>query len=323
MTMKRVKVFTLMMLTLGLLTACRQQGHQTGEKVTVGIVQYAEHAALDQARQGFLEVLDEAGFKEGKTLKVIKKNAQGEQANLQTMVEQVAGKTDLNFAIATPAAQALLTADSETPSVFTAVTDPVQAGLVDSLKKPGGNMTGSIDATDVKQQVDLLSRAFPQAKKVGIFYNSSEVNSEWQAKAAQKALEQKRIKVVTKTVTTSNDVQAVMSSLASQVDAVFLPTDNTVASTAATIGEVLKEAKVPAMGSDEAYLDAVLFTSGVDYHAIGRQAGQKALKLLKGQKPANLSVAKPQKTKIAVNEEMAKVLGIDPKLIQDLAKNNQ
>lgn len=107
------------------------------------------------------------------------------------MVEQLAGKNDLQLAIATPAAQALLNVDSLTPAVFTAVTDPVSAGLVDTLAKPGGNMTGSIDATNVENQIDLLTKAFPQARTVGIFYNSSEVNSEVQAKKAKRELEKK------------------------------------------------------------------------------------------------------------------------------------
>lgn len=211
------------------------------------------------------------------------------------MVDQLAGKNDLNFAIATPAAQALLNADQETPEVFTAVTDPVAANLVDSLSKPGGNMTGTIDATNVSDQINLLTKVAPKAKTVGIFYNSSEVNSEAQAKQAKEALEKKGIKVVEKTVTSTNDVQQVMTSLAKQVDAVYLPTDNTVASTATTIGDILKDAKIPSIGSDEAYLNAVLFTSGVNYHAIGKQAGKQAVSILKGKNPAEVKVGKPKK----------------------------
>lgn len=302
------------------LAACRKEAGQAHQSAKVGIIQYAEHSALDAAREGFIEALAEGGFKEGKTLTVTTRNAQGNQANLQTMVEQLAGKNDLNFAIATPAAQALLNGDQETPAVFTAVTDPVSAGLVDSLAKPGGNMTGSIDATDVAGQIDLLTKALPQAKTVGIFYNSSEVNSEVQAKAAKKALEKKDLKVLVKTVTTTNDVQQVMTSLANQVDAVYLPTDNTVASTASTIGDILKEAKVPSMGSDDAYLSAVLFTSGVDYKAIGKQAGKEAVAILKGKSPATIKVAKPEKAKIAVNDDMAKALGMDSQAIKALGK---
>lgn len=309
--MKKISRFTIIALVLLTLTACRQDKVAQKDHYKIGIVQYAQHPALDAAHKGFIKALAEAGYKEGKNLQVTEKNAQGEQANLQTMVEQLAGKNDLNFAIATPAAQAMVNADQETPTIFTAVTDPVSAGLVKSLDKPGASATGSIDAGDVKQQIDLLSKVLPKAKTVGIFYNSSEVNSQTQAKQAKKALAKKGIKVIVKTVMTSNDVQQVMTSLASQVDAVYLPTDNTVASTASTIGQVLKEAKVPALGSDAAYLDAVLLTSGVDYQAIGHAAGQEAVKVLKGKKVSAIPVAKPQKAQIKINEDMAKAIGMD------------
>lgn len=319
MRFKKFLVGSVAFLSTVALAACSTSSSNNGE-TKVGIIQYAEHDALTATREGFMEALEKAGYKEGDNLTVDLQNSQGDQANLQTMVEQLAGKNDVNFAIATPAAQSLLSVDSETPSVFTAVTDPVSAGLVDSMEKPGGNMTGSVDASDVKGQLDMLLKVVPDAKTVGIFYNSSEVNSEVQAKEAEKILKEKGIKVVIKTVTTTNDVQQAVTSLAGQVDAIYFPLDNTVASTASTIGDILKEAKVPSMGSDNAVIEAALFTYGVDYHAIGVQAGELAVDILKGEKPADLAVKTPEKASIAVNEEMAKVLGIDPETIKALEK---
>ncbi len=316
--MKKGMRFSLILLALMILTACRQVSDKSGQSVKVGIVQYAEHPALDAARQGFIQALADGGYKEGKNLKLTKKNAQGDQSNLQTMVEQLAGKNDLHFAIATPAAQALLNADPDTPTVFTAVTDPVSAKLVKSLAKPGGNITGTLDATDVKQQIDLLTKVVPQAKTIGIFYNSSEVNSQTQAKMAEKAIRGKGLKAVVKTVTSSNDVQQVMTSLAGQVDAIYLPTDNTVASTATTIGQIVKEAKVPTMGSDDSYLDSLLLTSGVNYKEIGKEAGKKALLILKGKKPSEIPVGKPRKPLVKINPDMAKALGLDVKTLETI-----
>ena len=322
MGFKKFALISVTFLSSVALVACGSgAAPKDGDSVSVGIIQYAEHDALSSSRKGFIEALEDAGYVEGKNLTIDYHNAQGDQANLQTMIDQLAGSNDVNFAIATPAAQALLNVDSETPTIFTAVTDPVSAGLVDSLEKPGGNMTGSIDATDVEGQINMLLEVVPKAVTVGIFYNSSEVNSEVQATQAKKALESAGKTVVIKTVTSTNDVQQVMTSLAGQVDAIYLPTDNTVASTAATIGEILVEKKVPAIGSDEAYLEAVLFTYGVDYHAIGIQAGELAVEVLKGKKPADLAVEKPETAAIAVNEEMAKALGIDPKTIIHLNKS--
>lgn len=320
MGFKKIIFSSVAVLSMFGLAACGASQSSSSDSVKVGVIQYAEHEALTSARQGFVEALEKAGYKEGDNLTLDVQNAQGDQANLQTMVAKLAGKNNLNFAIATPAAQAMLNADADTPAVFTAVTDPVEAGLVKSLDKPEGSMTGSIDATDVAGQIDMLTNVVPNAKTVGIFYNSSEVNSEVQAKEAKKALESKGIKVETATVTSSNDVQQVMTSLAAKVDAIYLPTDNTVASTASTIGDILKEAKVPAMGSDAAVIDAALFTYGVDYKAIGVQAGELAVKILKGQKPADLAVEKPNTAAITINDEMAKAVGIDPASIKALEK---
>ncbi|HFU4489908.1 TPA: ABC transporter substrate-binding protein [Streptococcus suis] len=319
MGFKKIVLSSVALLSAVTLAACSASSSDS-ESVKLGIIQYAEHDALSASREGFLEALAEAGYVEGENLTVDYQNSQGDQANLQTMVEQLAGENNVNFAIATPAAQALLSVDSETPSVFTAVTDPVEAGLVNSMEAPGGNMTGSVDATDVEGQIEMLLKVVPDAKTVGIFYNSSEVNSEVQAETAKKALEAAGVSVVIKTVTSTNDVQQVMTSLAGQVDAIYLPTDNTVASTASTIGEILKEAKVPAMGSDAAVLDAALFTYGVDYHAIGVQAGELAVQILEGADPAKLAVETPETAAIAVNEEMASAVGIDPATIEALAK---
>ncbi|HEL1586896.1 TPA: ABC transporter substrate-binding protein [Streptococcus suis] len=319
MGFKKIVLSSVALLSAVTLAACSASSSDS-ESVKLGIIQYAEHDALSASREGFLEALAEAGYVEGENLTVDFQNSQGDQANLQTMVEQLAGENNVNFAIATPAAQALLSVDSETPSVFTAVTDPVEAGLVNSMEAPGGNMTGSVDSTDVEGQIEMLLKVVPEAKTVGIFYNSSEVNSEVQAETAKKALEAAGVSVVIKTVTSTNDVQQVMTSLAGQVDAIYLPTDNTVASTASTIGEILKEAKVPAMGSDAAVLDAALFTYGVDYHAIGVQAGELAVQILEGADPAELAVETPETAAIAVNEEMASAVGIDPTTIEALAK---
>lgn len=322
MTFKKLLSTTFIGLAGLTLVACSNPStsETNSDTVKIGIIQYAEHEALTASRNGFIEALSEAGFKEGENLEITLQNSQGDQANLQTMVGTMAGKNNLNFAIATPAAQALLNSDPDTPSVFTAVTDPVEAGLVSSLEKPEGSMTGSIDATDVKDQIELLVKVVPEAKTIGIFYNSSEVNSEVQAKIAKETLESKGITVVEKTVTSTNDVQTTMTNLAGQVDAIYLPTDNTVASTITTIGEVLKEAKVPAMGSDAAVVEGVLFTYGVDYHAIGKQAGQLAVKILNGEKPSDLAVEKPIKADIAVNDEMAEVVGITPDSIKASAE---
>lgn len=315
MKFRKILLGSVAFLSAVTLAACGS-GSSGSDSVKIGIIQYAEHDALTASREGFIEALAEAGYVERENLTIDYQNAQGDQANLQTMVTQLTGENDLNYAIATPAVQSLLNVDSETPAVFAAVAAPVEAGIVESFENPGGNITGASNVSDTAAQIDMLLKVVPDAKKVGIFYNSSEVNSEIQAQRAIKALEEKGVTPVVKTVTSTNDVQQVMTSLAGQVDAVYFPTDNTVSSTVATIGEVLKEAKVPAIGSDRAVLDAVLFTYGVDYHALGKQAGNLAVQILKGADPADLPVETPAEASIAINEEMATILGIDVSSIE-------
>ena len=163
----------------------------------------------------------------------------------------------------------------------------------------------------ILKQIEKLLKIVPKAKKVGIFYNSSEVNSEAQAKIAKETLKKSSIEVVEKTVTTTNDVQQVITSLASEVDAIYFPTDTTVASTISTIGAVLKEKKVPALGGDKAVLEGMLVTYGVDYKEIGRQAGRQAAQILKGKKISELPVEQPKKLAVDINDDMVRALGLN------------
>lgn len=310
--------FSKLALTLGasLLVLAGCSNGAKSDNVKIGVLQYAEHNALTSAREGFIEALAEEGYTADKVTFDVQ-NSMGDQSNLQTIAEKLANKNDLNFAIATPAAQAMVNADQSTPTVFTAVTDPVAASLLQNPNAPEGNATGTVDLTPVDRQINKLLKIVPDAKKVGIFYNSSEVNSESQAKAAKQALESKGIEVVEKTVTTTNDVQQVITSLANDVDAIYFPTDTTVASTISTIGEVLKDKKVPALGGDKAVLEGMLVTYGVDYKEIGKQAGHQAAEILKGKKVEEVPVEQPQKLAVDINEDMANALGLN---VDDLKK---
>lgn len=316
--MKKIKLMSALVLAGLSLTACGQSQKASDEQVSLGIIQLISHEDLDNTRQGFLEVLAEAGLSEGDGLTVNFQNAEGDQSKLQTMIEQFAGKTDLNLAIATPSAQSLAHIDEETPAIFAAVTDPVGAGLVDSLEEPGGNITGSSNAQDVSEQIDLLLKVLPDIETVGFIYNASEANAEVQVKRAREALEERGINTVAKPVTNTNDVQDALTSLVSQVDAVYLPTDSVLAATMPTIAEVLKESKTPALASSNGFLEAALLTTGVDYIEVGRQAGELALQILDGQNPAELPVRRPDKITVSINEEMAEILGLNPEDIAAL-----
>ncbi|SIO02795.1 putative ABC transport system substrate-binding protein [Carnobacterium alterfunditum] len=319
--MKKKILTGLATVSTGLLLAACGNTSETGDpeetNVNVGILQYMEHDSLSKAREGFISELEEADYIEGENLTINYQNAQGDQANLQSMSESLIGENDVILSIATPAAQSLATVTQEDPILFTAVTDPVDAGLVADNKVPGGNVTGTSDMVPIEAQVALLLSLAKDAETVGIIYNSSEPNSKIQADLAQKAIEAEGLEVKTLTVTTTNDVQQVMTTLAQEVDAVYIPTDNTLASTMPTVGEIALEYKLPVIpGSAEMVEAGGLATYGINYEELGRQTAQMALQIIEeGAETAEMPVETSNNLELVINEEVAESLGIDPESI--------
>ena len=311
---KKLTSVTLLGAGLLVLVACSSGSEEKSAEgaVKVGVLQYMEHESLTAAREGFVAELADNGYKEGDKLVLDYQNAQGDQANLQTISEQLIDGNDLVLAIATPAAQSLATVSTETPILFTAVTDPISADLVESLEKPGGLLTGTSDQAPIDKQVELLGQAVPDAKTVGILYTTSERNSEVQVEQAEKLLKEAGYKVVLKGITSSNEVQDATTSLMKDVDAVFVPTDNTVAATMSMIGELSAEHKVPVIGGSTDMVDqGGLLTYGTNYEALGHQTAKMAIKIIEGEKVTEVPVEYPEAVNLHVNEEMAQKLGID------------
>ncbi|HEM5322242.1 TPA: ABC transporter substrate-binding protein [Streptococcus suis] len=309
------KLATISVASMGLLAlaACSSSSEQaSSDVVKVGVLQYMEHESLTAAREGFVAELEANGYKEGEKLVLDYQNAQGDQANLQTISERLIDGNDIVLAIATPSAQSLATVSTETPIVFTAVTDPLSADLVESIEKPGGLLTGTSDQAPIDKQVELLGQAVPDAKTVGILYTTSERNSEVQVEQAKELLEKAGYKVVVKGITSSNEVQDATTSLMKDVDALFIPTDNTVASTMTMIGELSVEHKVPVIGGSTDMVDeGGLLTYGTNYEALGRQTAKMAIKIIEGANVSETAVEYPETVSLHVNEEMAQKLGID------------
>ena len=285
----------------------------------VGVLQVVQHPSLDKAYKGFKKGLREEGYVEGKNLKIDYQNAQNNQDNLKSMSEKLVNeKSDLMLGIATPAAQSLANASQDIPIVVTAVTDLKAAKLVKSDAKPGKNVTGTTDMVSIERQIKLLLSIVPKAKTIGIMYNAGESNSKIQADLATAVLKKAGVKVLIKTANSTNDVQQVTETLASKVDGIFVPTDNTFDSAADVVGKVVKEKKVPLVASS---VDQVktggLASIGIDYELLGEQTGKMAAKILAGKaKPADMPVEKAHDMKLVVNKKMAKALGIDPKSIK-------
>lgn len=319
--MKEKMVLGLVTVTTTLLLgACgntNENGNSKAANMNIGILQYMEHDSLSKAREGFVSELEKADYIEGENLTINYQNAQGDQANLQSMSESLKGENEVILSIATPAAQSLATVTQEDPILFTAVTDPVDAGLVADNEVPGGNVTGTSDMVPIEDQVALLLSLAKDAQTVGIIYNSSEPNSKIQADLAQEAIEAEGLEVKTLTVTSTNDVQQVMTTLAQEVDAVYIPTDNTLASTMPTVGEIALEYKLPVIpGSAEMVEAGGLATYGINYEELGRQTAKMALRIIEeGADTAEMPVETSNNLELVINEEVAESLGIDPESI--------
>lgn len=306
------------LIAIFLLTGCsgqetNKQDAENQETKKVGILQLVEHPALDAAREGFLEGLKAAGWEEGKNLKIEYQNAQNDQSNLQTMSKKlVADQLDLILAIATPAAIAVANETQEIPILITAVTDPVTANLVKSMEKPETNITGTIDMNPIEQQLEFALEVLPELKNLGVIYNAGEINSQVQVdilKEKAKALGIENI--VEATITYSSEVMQGAQSLIGRVDAIYIPTDNTVMSAYGAVVQVAEENKVPLfMGEASALKVGGIGTVGIDYFNLGKQTAEMAAKVLAGSSPQDMPVEEQKDPKLIINKAGAERIGV-------------
>jgi len=254
------------------------------KNIRIGIIQLGEHVALDSSREGFVKALADNGYVEGEKITIDYQNAQFDQSNLSTISDLfVSNKVDLVLAIATQAAQAIAGKTDTIPILATAVTDYEVAKLVDSNEVPGGNVSGTSDMNPIKEQIDLLVKLVPEAKTVGCIYTSSEDNSILQAKIAKEAIEDLGMTYVEVTISNSNDVQQAMQTLVGQCDAIYIPTDNVVASAMPIVQGITAESKIPTICGESGMVEnGGLATLGINYYDLGYQTGLMAVKILKG-----------------------------------------
>ena len=253
------------------------------QKFTVGVVQLVQHPALDAATQGFEDVL-KAEF--GDNVDIDIKNASGDIPSCATIVSGfVNNGVDLIMANATPALQAASSATGDIPILGTSVTEyGVALGIENFNGVVGSNVSGTSDLAPLDQQAQMFLDLLPEAKSVGIIYCSNEANSIYQVQVVKQYLEDNGIKVVDKSFTDSNDIAMVVEDVCSQVDALFLPTDNTVASCAETIANVVVEKKIPAIAGEEGVCSSCgIATLSINYYDLGAETGRMAIKVLKGE----------------------------------------
>ena len=293
----------------GILAGCGGAGGSG--KMKVGVVQIVQHPALDEANKGFTEALAKRGLSD--KIEIDQQNAQGDQSNLRSIANRfVSGKYALIGAISTPAAQAMANATGEIPIVCTAVTNYETAKLMKSEAAPDGNVTGTSDVNPLEKEVDLIRAIQPGVKNIGIIYNSSEINSVIQAKKLNEICQPLGIAVKERTVNSINDIQQVAESFAGQVEAIYVPTDNVVASSIPTLMAVANANKIPVYGAEVGHVkNGVLASVSISYYDIGYQAGEMAADILEGKKKvADLPVESASKSTLYINKEEMNALGI-------------
>lgn len=281
------------------------------ESVSIGITQIAEHPSLDAARDGFKDAILDAGYTDD-TVSFDEQNAQGEMATATSIASKFAADgVDLVLAIATPAAQATAQAITDIPIVFTAVTEPEAAGLVDSWEEPGANVTGTSDLNPVEEQIGLIKEILPDAKTVGVIYSSGEVNSEVQVELARDAAAEQGLELKEVTVSAAADVAQAADSI-KDVDAIYVPTDNTVVEGLESVIQVTEDQQILLIvGEGDSVERGGVATFGLNYYELGYQTGKMAARiLLEGEDPATMPVETQDVMQLIVNEAAAERMGI-------------
>ncbi len=273
------------------LAACGNTGSSKEKTYTIGISQFAEHGSLDNCREGFLAGLAEVGFVEGENLTVLFDNAQTDTGTASTISDNyVSKKVDLICAIATPCAMSAYnsTMNTDIPVIYTAVSDPVGAGLAKEDGSPVGNISGTCDALAVDAQLQMIRQILPDATKVGIIYTTSEANSVSTIAEYKEVADNYGFEIVDVGINTIADVDLAAADLATKVDCITNLTDNTVVSALQTVLAKANDAGIPVFGSEVEQVKAGCVASmGLEYFELGKQTGHMAAKVLKGEAAAS------------------------------------
>lgn len=281
----------------------------------VGITQIATHPGIDAIRGGFIKEMARLGYVDGESVLYDQSNAQGDMPTAQTIAQNlVRDHCALIFAISTPSSQAVAQAikGTQIPLVFGAVTDPVAAGLVESLGLPGRNITGTSDQWPVREQFELLLRLVPRVKRIGLVVNPGEANADANLKVVQGVCRDLGLDVVTVPVSNTSEVQAAAASLVGRCDALYVPADNTVIAAMEALVRVSEQNKIPLLPGVSSNVQQGGFgTLGPDYTDIGTQSAQIAAQVLKGKNAGDIPVAVAKRFEYFFNLRSAKATGVE------------
>ncbi|WP_379153186.1 ABC transporter substrate-binding protein [Paenibacillus sp. sgz5001063] len=292
-------------------------GSADSKTYKIAISQYVEHPSLDATREGFLAALKDAGLVEGENLKVDLENAQADSSNNLSIAQKIAAdKNDLVLGIATPSAQAVVQAEGkDTPILFAAVTDPLDAKIVTDLDHPGGNVSGASDTNpeSITRLMTFIAEQFPKVKKLGLIINEGEPNAVVMADIAKKELDKHGIELVKAAITNTSEVKQAAESLVGRVDALYITLDNSVVSAVDTIIQTANDNKIPFFSADRDTVEKGAFaTVGFKYYDHGYQVGQMAVEVLKnGKNPGDMKVTMQEKLDLIMNLKAAAAQGIE------------
>jgi putative ABC transport system substrate-binding protein len=299
---------------------------EAAEKVyKIGIATIMTHPALDAARDGFIDQMAKEGFIEGKNVKYMVKSAEGDANMAYTIAKNfVSQKVDMIQSISTMMSQAAYNAAKGTdiPIVFSGVTDPLKARLIESWEKPGGNVTGVSDWVEIGPQVKVFVEILPTLRRLGVLYNPGEVNAVSQLNDLKAVAPSHGIKeIVEAAVPTTGEAMTATQSLVGKVDAIWIPQDTTTNSAATAIAKICENNKIPFFGSHPTQVkDGIIVAMGLDMYVNGKEAGMVAARILRGEKPGNIAVKRAELSDMHVNPAAAKRMGITiPKSVMDRA----
>lgn len=299
---KILSIIATVVLSVSVFSGCNKNG------INIGIIQNNNHVALDTSREGFIKGLNDRGYVDGENIKIDLKNAQSDQSNLKTISQKfVTDKKDLILAIGTPAAVSMKAETNDIPIVVTAVTDPAASNLVKSNRKPDTNVTGTSDLNPVDKQFELLKQILPDAKTVALLYSSGEQNSIIQADMAEEVAKSMDISTERRTISTTADVNQVVTSLVGKVDAIYIPTDNNLAASMPMVAGIAIPNKIPVIVGEKGMCEnGGLATVGVDYFQLGYKAGEMAADILDGKsKPQDMAIQYAPNPELVINKKFA------------------
>lgn len=305
------KLMVLVMVSALSLAGCATgASSSSSEEYIIGISQYVDHPSLDAAREGFEDGLRELGV----NVKIEYQNAQGDIPNTLTIAQKFTGdNVDLIYAIATPAAQSAKQATSEIPVLFSAVTDPVQSDIVDDWDNVGGNISGTSDKAPTKSQLQMFQELDSSIETIGIIYSLNESNSEIQIAEVEELAPTQGLEVVKMGVTNISEVSQTLDSLLNRVDAIYILSDNLIASSVELVSSKLIENNMISISAEEGQVNGgILITNGLNYYELGKETAQMAKEILvDGKDVSTIPVGLAKETVTTINKNTLDALGLD------------